>query len=83
MRQYVFENDFDEIAAICCDIQEKIQSGVAPKDIAILVKKNKAMEQYMALLSYYGIPAHASQSESLFDTEIVGLIMKIFHFLVH
>ena len=44
MNKCRYDTEFHELSAIVSDIEMKIESGVEPQSIAIIVKKNKSLE---------------------------------------
>lgn len=70
------------MSTIVRDIDTKIKNGVKPEDIAIIVKKNKSLELFAKTLLEKGIPVSVSKSESIFDDELIRLIVGILKYLV-
>lgn len=79
--QYSFDTELYEISYIVQDIKSKIESGVAPEDIAIIVKKNKSLETLAKWLLWAWIPVSMSKSESIWEDEIIILIRNILKYL--
>ena len=50
------DNDFDEARFVCSTIQEYIDKGVSPKDIAILYRSNAQSRLFETELTRRGIP---------------------------
>lgn len=77
----MFKNELEEISWIVDDIVWKIASWENPNDIAIITKKNKTLELIAKWLLERWIWANLSKDESLFDNEIIILIVQILKFL--
>lgn len=69
------------MAGIITDIEHKIQGGVAPQDIAVIVKKNKTLELIGKALLEKKIPVSMSKSESIFESEIIRLVVDILFYI--
>ena len=67
LRLIACEYPRDEILRAGIDIQEKIQSGVDPNEMAILVPKNYQAKAAIELLRSIGIPVAAATSLKLFE----------------
>ncbi len=77
----IFKNELEEISWIVDDIAWKIVAWENPNDIAIITKKNKTLELIAKWLLEKGIWVNLSKDESLFDNEIIILIVQILRFL--
>jgi len=76
-----FSNELYEISWIAEDIAKKIQSGIAPEDIAVIMRKNKSLETLGKLLLDRGIPVSMSRTESIWESDLVALIVDILRYL--
>ncbi len=76
-----FKNELEEISWIVDDIREKIQNWVDPAKIAIITKKNKSLEILAKWLLEKGIWANLSKNESIFDNDVIILIINILRLL--
>ncbi|MBX9809380.1 ATP-dependent helicase [Candidatus Gracilibacteria bacterium] len=81
VRKHIFVNELEEISWIVDDIKSKIDAGENPSDIAIITKKNKTLELIGKGLFERGIGANLSKDESLFENEIIILVIQILKFL--
>ncbi len=77
----IFENELWEISWIVDDIIEKIKNGVPPEEIAIITKKNKSLELIGKWLLEKGISVSMSRTESIWESEIIILIVNIIKYL--
>ncbi len=69
-----FQNDKMELLFIVQDIQQKIEAGKDPNEIAILYRNNKDGEDIAMLLSAYGIPVQDfSKKNILKDRDMLKL----------
>jgi ATP-dependent exoDNAse (exonuclease V) beta subunit len=62
-------------------IQAQIEDGVNPKDMAVIVKKNKSLEVIGKALLEKNIPVSMSKSESIWENEVIALIVKIVRYI--
>ncbi|MBP9779384.1 ATP-dependent helicase [Candidatus Gracilibacteria bacterium] len=76
-----FDTELHEISSIVQDIKNKIDSGVQAEEIAIIVKKNKSLENIAKGLIREGINVSMSKSESIWEDEIIILIRNIIKYL--
>jgi DNA helicase II / ATP-dependent DNA helicase PcrA len=81
VRRKVFTNELYEFSWIVDDIAKKIESGVNPRDIAIIAKKNKTLETLAKWLLGKNISVSLSKDESIFETESVSLVLDILRIL--
>mgnify|MGYP002776069401 FL=1 len=81
VRKKRFKNELEELSWIIHDIAEKISFGVNPHDIAVITKKNKTLELIGKWLLEKGINIHLSKTESIFDNDVIILILNILKFL--
>ncbi len=81
VRKHIFENSITETTWIVDDIQRKIASGIPPESIAIITKKNKSLEAIAKWLLDRHIPVTMSRTESIFENELIRLILTILDYL--
>ena len=84
VRKSRFHNELEEISWIIEDIAWKIESGVHPRNIALIAKKNKTLELIAKWLLEKHIPVSLSKDESIFESDIIMLvtdILKLLHSL--
>ena len=81
VRKLFFKNELEEISWIIDDIKEKIDTWENPKDTAIITKKNKTLELIAKWLLEKWVSVTVSKNESLFDNEIIILIVQILRFI--
>lgn len=81
VRNIRFKNELEELSWIIDDIETQIQSGVKPNEIAIITKKNKTLELIAKWLLEKNIGVNLSKNESIFDDEIIILIINIIKLL--
>ncbi|NCW11944.1 MAG: ATP-dependent helicase, partial [Chitinophagia bacterium] len=71
----------DEMIAISEQIYQLVQSGIEPKDIAVLYKENKYGEEITHFLQQKNIPIYSKRTANLLDQVIVKQILKILDYL--
>ena len=76
-----FKNELEEISWIIDDISEKIKNGTNPNEIAVITKKNKTLEIIAKWLLGRGIWVNLSKNESIFDNDLIILIINILKLL--
>ena len=76
-----FQNEFLETTWIVKDIVEKIKNGIPPEEIAVITKKNKSLELIGKWLLEKGISVSMSRTESIWESEIIILIVNIIKYL--
>ncbi|NRH20755.1 ATP-dependent helicase [Candidatus Gracilibacteria bacterium] len=81
VRNIRFKNELEELSWIIEDIETQIQSGVQPNEIAVITKKNKTLELIAKGLLEKNIGVNLSKNESIFDDEIIILIINILKLL--
>ncbi|MBC7503879.1 ATP-dependent helicase [Candidatus Gracilibacteria bacterium] len=79
--QCKYDTELHELSAIVSDIEKKIALGIQSQDIAIIVKKNKSLEIFAKGLLSVGISVSMSKSESIWEDEIIVLILNILKYL--
>jgi DNA helicase-2/ATP-dependent DNA helicase PcrA len=62
-------------------IYQLVQSGTAPKDIAVLYKENKYGEEITHFLQQKNIPIYSKRTANLLDQVLVKQILKILDYL--
>ena len=81
IRKKKFRNELEEFSWIIDDISEKIKNGVNPNEIAVITKKNKTLEILAKWLLEKGIWVNLSKNESIFDNDLIILIINILKIL--
>lgn len=81
VRKRKFQNELYEFSWIIDDIAKKIENGINPSDIAIITKKNKTLELIAKWLLEKDISVSLSKDESIFDNELIILVINILKFL--
>lgn len=81
VRKRKFKNELEEISWIIDDIASKTTSGIHPNEIAVITKKNKTLELIAKWLLEKNISVNLSKDESIFDNEIIILILNILKLL--
>lgn len=81
IRKHIFTSEIHEEAWIVHDIIEKINAGVSPQDIAIIVKKNKTLETLWRELTERWIPVSITKTESIFESPLIMLILSCLKYL--
>lgn len=76
-----FKNELEEFSWIIDDISEKIKNGTNPNEIAVITKKNKTLEILAKWLLEKGIWVNLSKNESIFDNDLIILIINILKLL--
>ncbi len=79
--KHLFANELEEITWIVEDIKKRIENGTKPEEIAIITKKNKTLELFAKLLLNERIPVNISKSESIFESDMIILIVNILKYL--
>ena len=79
--KHMFANELEEITWIVEDIKKRIENGTKPEEIAIITKKNKTLELFAKLLLNERIPVNISKSESIFESDMIILIVNILKYL--
>lgn len=67
----------DGVGDLCDDIEQKVLSGVAPKDISILSRTNKPLVEYQKALAKRGIPSKMKSGYFWNRTEIKLLLTVV------
>lgn len=79
--QAEFLSSYTETNYLVQTIQAKLEAGIPPGEIAILVRNNKEIEHYARELPRFEIPVSADISQDIFlnpSVHIVILMLKIF-----
>lgn len=71
----------EEMIAIAEQINQLLQEGVAPKEIAVLYKENKYGEAIAHFLQQKQIPIYSRRTANLFDQTLIKQIIKILDYL--
>lgn len=79
--KYRFNNELQEVEWIIDDIHTKIKQGKSPESIAVITKKNKSLETLAKWLLWKNIPVSMSKTESIFESELIILIINILKYL--
>jgi DNA helicase II / ATP-dependent DNA helicase PcrA len=58
-------------------IRRQMEDGVEPNEIAILVRKNREIDELSRILPQFGIPVAASIRGNIFDDEFVGQLISL------
>jgi DNA helicase-2/ATP-dependent DNA helicase PcrA len=77
----IFETELHEIAWIVDDISSKVTNWVNPAGIAVITKKNKSLELIGKWLLDKWIWVSMTKTESLFESELIILIINIIKYL--
>lgn len=67
----------DEIIACAIEIKKKIKEGIDPKEIAVLVPKNRYVRSAIEILTSLGVPVSAKGSISFFGAEETRSILDV------
>lgn len=81
VRNIRFKNELEELSWIIEDIETQIQSSIEPNEIAVIAKKNKTLELIAKWLLEKKIGVNLSKNESIFDDELIILIINILKLL--
>ena len=68
------EQEFDYVAH---RIQQMIEAGEKPGDIAIISRKHKSLEQFVPYLNHLGIKASYERQQDVFQSQLVQLIIAL------
>lgn len=77
LQKKIFENELEEASWIIDDIEEKIQNGIQPHEIAVIAKKNKTLELLSKWLLEKKIPVVLSKEESIYEDEAVIFLIEM------
>ena len=72
-----------ERAWIADDVKSKLEAGVPAKEIAILSRRHRELENLLPYLIDRGIPLSYERQENILDLDIIKLIVKISKLLVY
>jgi DNA helicase-2/ATP-dependent DNA helicase PcrA len=78
---FSYNDPQDEMIDISEQIFQLVQSGTAPKDIAVLYKENKYGEEITHFLQQKNIPIYSKRTANLLDQVLVKQILKILDYL--
>jgi len=78
---FSYNDPQDEMIDISEQIYQLVQSGTAPKDIAVLYKENKYGEEITHFLQQKNIPIYSKRTANLLDQVLVKQILKILDYL--
>lgn len=67
----------DEIIACGLEIKDKIQKGLDPNEIAILVPKNRQVRSVTTILKSFGIPVAAGESQDFFESPEAVMFLQV------
>lgn len=81
VRNKRFKNELEELSWVIKDIENQIQKGIQPNEIAVITKKNKTLEIIAKGLLQKNIGVNLSKDESIFDDETNILIFNILKLL--
>lgn len=73
----VFEDEY-----LVCSIKEKIESGIDPGDIAIIVKENKDVDHLVDLMKQRSLPYRLQGGTNILTTPLVSQFIKILRVVV-
>lgn len=68
----IFEDEF-----ILKSIEQKIKSGISPKDIAVIAKENKDVDNLVSLFKAKNIPYKLAAGVDILSTPLVNQFLKI------
>lgn len=77
----VFGSRYSEIGFLVDRIRENLSEGIAPSEIAILVRKNSEVEEIARQLPKFGIPVSAQIFQNIFEDQHIRfliLLLQIF-----
>jgi len=77
----VYNDPQEEMMAIAEQINQLINQGIAPKEIAVLYKENKYGEEIAHFLQQKNIPIYSKRTANLFDQVLIQQIIKILDYL--
>ena len=77
----VYNDPQEEMMAIAEQINQIINQGIAPKEIAVLYKENKYGEEIAHFLQQKNIPIYSKRTANLFDQVLIQQIIKILDYL--
>ncbi len=70
-----FETRYMELGFIVDRIQNALQEGVQPNDIAVLVRNNREVKEVAHALPLFGIPVAAQVFQNVFDHDFVQILI--------
>jgi len=78
---YAYNDPQEEMIGIAEKINQLIQAGTPPKDIAVLYKENKYGEEIAHFLQQKNIPLFSKRTANLFDQVLIQQIIRILDYL--
>ncbi len=73
----------DEIIVCGLEIKQKIQDGMDPEEIAILVPKNRYVRSTLAILRDMGIPVASGEKLNFFDSVEAQAFLRVLKIIAH
>jgi DNA helicase-2/ATP-dependent DNA helicase PcrA len=77
----VYENRLHETVDIAAQIEKLLQSGVAPKQIAVIYARHKQAMLLMQLLDKKGIAYETKRPVNLLDLPLIRQLRELLHYL--
>ena len=74
----VFEDEF-----LVRTIKEKIDKGISPSDIAVIVKENKDLDHLVSLFKQKGIPYRLEGGTNILTTPLISQFLRILRVVTH
>lgn len=79
--RHEFDSDIAQYDWIAAQIEAKINSGVAPKEIAVLAPKHKQLEPLVAYLNARNIPAQYEKRENILEAPMITQFISMLRLL--
>jgi DNA helicase II / ATP-dependent DNA helicase PcrA len=81
IQSYSFSTEFEEFMFIANEVKNRIESGEAPEEIAILGRKHKHLEEIAKYFDYMEIPFSYERKRNIFQQKHILEIINILKFL--
>lgn len=72
-----FKSSIAEFAWVAEEISKLVQSGVEPKEIAVIAPRHKTLQEFTPYLKNKNVPIYYEKRENILEEEIVSKLLKI------
>ena len=77
----IYKSPREEMIGITLSIEKLVNSGVEPKNIAVIYKENKYGEELSAFLKSHKIPYYSKKSLNLLEISLIKKIVRLLEYL--
>ena len=77
----IYKSPREEMIGITLSIEKLLNSGVEPKNIAVIYKENKYGEELSAFLKSHKIPYYSKKSLNLLEISLIKKIVRLLEYL--